>query len=52
MPTEARKLAQHVGPYELLQKLGRGGMSSVFKARDTRTDGTVAVKVAARMPET
>ncbi len=49
MPSESRGNAKHVGPYQLLQKLGRGGMSTVFKARDTRTDATVAVKVAARM---
>lgn len=36
------------GAYELLAKVGRGGMSTVFKARDTRTDAIVAVKVASR----
>jgi serine/threonine protein kinase len=49
MPQEPRGSAQRVGPYELLQKLGRGGMSTVYKACDTRSGEMVAVKVAARM---
>jgi len=34
-----------IGRYEILDELGRGGMSMVFQARDVRHDRTVAVKV-------
>jgi serine/threonine protein kinase len=34
-----------LGPYEVLSPLGAGGMGEVWKARDTRLERTVAVKV-------
>jgi serine/threonine-protein kinase len=36
---------QKLGPYEVLGLLGTGGMGAVYRARDTRLNRTVAIKV-------
>ena len=36
---------QKLGPYEIVSPIGAGGMGEVYKARDTRLDRTVAIKV-------
>ncbi len=42
MPLEA---GTQLGPYEILSPIGAGGLGEVYKARDTRLDRTVAIKV-------
>src|SRR5579864_5624503 len=34
-----------LGPYEVVSPLGAGGMGEVYRARDTRLDRTVAIKI-------
>jgi Tol biopolymer transport system component len=46
MPLSA---GSRLGPYEILGSAGAGGMGEVYKARDTRLDRTVAIKVLAAL---
>ena len=35
-----------LGPYEVVEPIGTGGMGEVWKARDRRLDRLVAIKVS------
>ena len=41
------KAGERLGPYEIVILIGKGGMGEVYKARDTRLDRDVAIKVSA-----
>src|SRR6266851_4365795 len=40
------KPGDRLGPYEIVAPIGAGGMGEVYKARDTRLDRVVAIKVS------
>jgi serine/threonine protein kinase len=39
-------VGDRLGPYEILAPIGAGGMGEVYKARDTRLDRIIAIKVS------
>jgi serine/threonine protein kinase len=39
------QVGSRLGPYDILSPLGAGGFGEVYKARDTRLDRTVAIKI-------
>jgi len=43
MPLSA---GDRLGPYEIIQRIGAGGMGEVYKARDTRLERIVAIKIS------
>ena len=46
MPAQmALSCGTKLGPYEIASPLGAGGMGEVYRARDTRLDRTVAIKI-------
>ena len=38
-------VGSQLGPYEIVERIGAGGMGEVWRARDTRLHRDVAVKV-------
>ena len=43
----ALAIGTKIGPYEIQSPLGAGGMGEVYRARDTRLEPTVAIKILA-----
>src|SRR5688500_18710967 len=39
------KPGRRLGPYEIVSRIGAGGMGEVFRGRDTRLERSVAIKV-------
>src|ERR1700691_751104 len=39
-------IGERLGPYEIIEPIGAGGMGEVYKARDTRLDRMVAIKIS------
>lgn len=47
MKPMALTVGDKLGPYEILSLIGKGGMGEVYRARDTRLDREVAIKISA-----
>lgn len=43
--SESGELLERVGRYEIIERLGQGGMATVFKAYDRNIDRTIAIKL-------
>ena len=43
----ALAIGEKLGPYEILAPIGAGGMGEVYRARDSRLNRDVAIKVSA-----
>ncbi len=43
--TQSLRAGLRLGPYEIVAPIGAGGMGEVYRAKDTRLDRTVAIKV-------
>lgn len=49
-PDPPSLIGRQLGAYMILSSLGAGGMGEVYKARDTRRNRSVAVKILASHP--
>ena len=48
LPTEmSLNPGSKLGPYEILEPIGKGGMGEVYRARDPRMGREVAIKISA-----